>query len=427
MSNFIPNSYQTPNMYVDRLMPLLTPSEWMVLSYMARRIFGFQKASDQISLSQLEHGIKSKATGKQLDYGTGLGRSTIITALADLTEFNVIIQTSPAVKELQQAPEWALQTDDKKVDWEGLQLRRDASKVTRRRQTRKARKTKAEQQATDGKEASLLDRPALVSSTDQPPPSLLDRPALVSSTDQPSSVRQTSPSLLDRQTITSRNPVEIQGENQIIIDHVSTTGKEGSIDDDLASTHVSGGSSQALTAVPETESAASPSGAVPDSGKSGISSHSDNKACGKSTGGGSGATAADTDQLGQAGGILRAGQGAFTDDDLIDDDWVGEPEYDLLVAKLKQRIANKTVDHSVLGWLFGTYGAAPLDNVIDRIPEGTRIGSWASYLPNAVAAEAKALANDVERKRLIEEAGEDGEEARRRRYAPDEYADVIIH
>jgi len=44
-----------------------------------------------------------------------------------------------------------------------------------------------------------------------------------------------------------------------------------------------------------------------------------------------------------------------------------------------------------------------------------------------VAAEAKALANDVERKRLIEEAGEDGEEARRRRYAPDEYADVIIH
>jgi hypothetical protein len=36
MALLIPNSFQTPNAYVDQYMPLLTPEEWVVLSYVVR-------------------------------------------------------------------------------------------------------------------------------------------------------------------------------------------------------------------------------------------------------------------------------------------------------------------------------------------------------------------------------------------------------
>ena len=42
-SDFIPNSYQTPNAYIDKYLHLLTGEEWKVLSYAIRRILGFQK------------------------------------------------------------------------------------------------------------------------------------------------------------------------------------------------------------------------------------------------------------------------------------------------------------------------------------------------------------------------------------------------
>ncbi len=71
-SEFIPNSFQTPNVYIDRFMHLLTAEEWKVLSYAVRRIFGFQKRSDRISLSQFMHGTRSTLNDVQLDYGTGL-------------------------------------------------------------------------------------------------------------------------------------------------------------------------------------------------------------------------------------------------------------------------------------------------------------------------------------------------------------------
>lgn len=56
----------------------LSGSEQKALDYILRHTWGFDKASDEISLTQLEKGIKN------FDGGTGLCRPTIITALKAL-------------------------------------------------------------------------------------------------------------------------------------------------------------------------------------------------------------------------------------------------------------------------------------------------------------------------------------------------------
>jgi hypothetical protein len=118
----LPNSYQTPNLYVDRLMALLTPEEWKVLSYASRRIFGFQKRQDRISLSQFTDGTVAK-DGKRYDLGTGLNAGTVRKCLAVLTHFRVMRLVSESDKRLNNGTEWELQTDPARVDWDGLELR----------------------------------------------------------------------------------------------------------------------------------------------------------------------------------------------------------------------------------------------------------------------------------------------------------------
>lgn len=46
-SALIPNSFQMPNLFTDRLMHLLKPEEFLVLSYATRRIYGFRKRQDR--------------------------------------------------------------------------------------------------------------------------------------------------------------------------------------------------------------------------------------------------------------------------------------------------------------------------------------------------------------------------------------------
>ena len=72
MSNFIPNSFQTPNAYVDQFMHLLSGPEYKVLCYLVRRIFGFQKRQDRVSMRQITSGIRNRE-GDFLDHGTGTG------------------------------------------------------------------------------------------------------------------------------------------------------------------------------------------------------------------------------------------------------------------------------------------------------------------------------------------------------------------
>jgi DnaD/phage-associated family protein len=114
------NFFIVPNIFTDKLMNLLTPEEFKILIYMARRIYGFHKTSDQIGLSQFARGIKTSA-GEQLDYGVGLAPNTIRKALENLKSFGVIIEVKKATSIA--AAEYALQNDIAGVDLNGLETR----------------------------------------------------------------------------------------------------------------------------------------------------------------------------------------------------------------------------------------------------------------------------------------------------------------
>ena len=71
-------------------MPTLKPTSWVVLSYILRRTFGFNKNADDISLSKITHGIVA-ADGRRLDHGTGLSKPTAIAAVKELVERGIIV------------------------------------------------------------------------------------------------------------------------------------------------------------------------------------------------------------------------------------------------------------------------------------------------------------------------------------------------
>lgn len=138
MSDFIPNSYSTPNAYCDRFMHLLTPAEWKVLSYTVRRIFGFQKRADRISLSQYTDGLIGEK-GDQLDSGTGLVRSTVMSALAALIKYRLMIKLGDSNPTKNDGDLYALQMDSDQVDLSGLIERVKSSKDNNRTRTNQAR------------------------------------------------------------------------------------------------------------------------------------------------------------------------------------------------------------------------------------------------------------------------------------------------
>lgn len=90
---FIKPTYtQTPNQIFDQLLNTLNGSQLKVLLYIVRRTFGFKKDNDNISLSQIVRGIK-KRDGTIQDYGTGLSLTSVVKAIEQLIEQNVIIKT----------------------------------------------------------------------------------------------------------------------------------------------------------------------------------------------------------------------------------------------------------------------------------------------------------------------------------------------
>jgi hypothetical protein len=70
-------------------MPDLTGAEFKVLMYITRRTFGFKKDSDNISLSQMLHGIRTK-DGRVLNRGVGLSKKTLLQALNSLEDKDII-------------------------------------------------------------------------------------------------------------------------------------------------------------------------------------------------------------------------------------------------------------------------------------------------------------------------------------------------
>ena len=82
-----PRYTQVPDELFDELMAHLSGAELKVLLYIIRRTFGFKKDSDNISLRQICHGIKTRE-GDVLDKGTGLnlrGRFKIMRSIVSIT------------------------------------------------------------------------------------------------------------------------------------------------------------------------------------------------------------------------------------------------------------------------------------------------------------------------------------------------------
>lgn len=93
-SHITPNSFQTPNSFVDEAMHLLTSDEYKVLSFIDRHILGWQEKVMErkgvISLTMLVKGYQSKKTGRWF-HGTGLSRPTVNKCLDALTAYGFIV------------------------------------------------------------------------------------------------------------------------------------------------------------------------------------------------------------------------------------------------------------------------------------------------------------------------------------------------
>lgn len=135
------NTFRTPNLYVDRLMAFLTPEEFVVLTYATRRIYGFQKLQDRISVSQFTDGTTAK-DGTRLDHGTGLAGKTVRDILKRLDAFGVLIRMNENDPHRNEGAEYALQTDANRIDWVSLTSRRAETEQAAAARTQAARTRK---------------------------------------------------------------------------------------------------------------------------------------------------------------------------------------------------------------------------------------------------------------------------------------------
>ena len=184
MSEFLPNSFQTPNAYIDRFMHLLTAEEWKVLSYAARRIFGFGKRQDRISLSQFTGGVVDRKAGRRLDYGTGLSLTAVKHALSGLTRYGLLLEIESGSVKTNTAALYELQLDSERVDLAGLQARADERHTTNTRRTGRAR-TKLGAQRAPQSEPLLSDSTGQTSIVGQNRPLLSDSTASIVGQNRP--------------------------------------------------------------------------------------------------------------------------------------------------------------------------------------------------------------------------------------------------
>lgn len=124
-SKILPNSFQTPNFFVDECMSLLTGNEYKCLSFVARKTFGWQKRSDRISKSQIMA-------------ATGLGHEAVDKTMSALVQFGLVLRLSEN-NARNNGAEWALQTEDARVRFDLLQARQVLQAETNHKRTTKAR------------------------------------------------------------------------------------------------------------------------------------------------------------------------------------------------------------------------------------------------------------------------------------------------
>ena len=136
----IPNTFQTPNLYVDRLMHLLTPQEVVVLLFATREILGWHDKIEgrrsHISYSVFTEG-KIDKTGARWSWGCGLGNNAVMKALKALHAFGILTKEGDATGPLGQR--YHIQDDGDKIDWKGLETRQQEKKKRDKARIEKAR------------------------------------------------------------------------------------------------------------------------------------------------------------------------------------------------------------------------------------------------------------------------------------------------
>jgi hypothetical protein len=218
MSRIVPNSYQTPNLYTDRLMALLSGEEWKTLHYALRRTFGFNRERDRISVSQFMNGNgRLDEAGRPLEYGTGLSHGAQLDAIQNLMRFGVLVEVAGNNRE-NHGRLWEMNLDESRIRFDLMEERRAQAEAVNRRRTAKARQAvAATRDAVQTADVHTPVRPALsparrratqeragrlllpVDNSDAAEGGLWDRPAMVvCGTDRGRSVGQTGGGLWDR-------------------------------------------------------------------------------------------------------------------------------------------------------------------------------------------------------------------------------------
>ena len=120
-NNYIPNSFQTPNIVVDELLYLLKGGEFKVYMFAIRHVYGWrneiERGYSHMSYSMIEDGYEA-STGTKF-HGTGLSRQSITTALNALVEYRLLIKVKTGYDNVK-GQAYAIGQDP---DIEGLQRR----------------------------------------------------------------------------------------------------------------------------------------------------------------------------------------------------------------------------------------------------------------------------------------------------------------
>ena len=124
-NKIIPNSFQTPNFFVDVCMRYLNGNEIKCVIVLARKTFGWQKRSDRISKPQLIE-------------ATGLNGETLDGCMNFLMSVGLVLRVHEN-NARNEGIEWALQLDDQKIRFDLLEKRKAEQETIQQRRTQKAR------------------------------------------------------------------------------------------------------------------------------------------------------------------------------------------------------------------------------------------------------------------------------------------------
>jgi hypothetical protein len=143
--SLIPNTFQHPNLYVDRLAYYLTPQEQVVLQKAVREILGWEdkriERKAYIALSVFVEG-KFDKKGNRLCHGCGLGEGAVREALKGLHKYRILLKGIIT----QKGQLFTIQIDADAIDWEGLEERREEWDEANRKRTEEATKKRKKKQ-----------------------------------------------------------------------------------------------------------------------------------------------------------------------------------------------------------------------------------------------------------------------------------------